>query len=182
MWDRTLNKGTYGYMKKYGRRVLLISSILFFLSLTMFWVAYYTTGTRKNYFSIISAVGILPAAKFFVFFIMAFRFKPLVLSEFERLRQGSCRQLYDLLYTSQSLNININACASCENQLIIYSKDKKLDKKAAVLVLKQDMEKELGIHTVDIMIFDELAPYLSELYKINSENLQIENYLLRMSL
>lgn len=169
-------------MKRYGRRVLLISCLLFLLSVTMFWVAYYTTGTRKNYFSIVSAVGILPAAKFFVFFIMAFQFKQLSLSEFERLKSASDHQLYDLLYTSRNLNITINACVSSEHRLIIYSKDKKLDKKGAALILKQDMEDELRIHRMDIMIFDELDFYLSELYKIKSKNSEVGEYLIRMSL
>lgn len=182
MWNKGLNKGSFGYMKNYKRRTLILSLIFFAFSLSAFLVGYYTTGTRKNYLSIVAAVGVLPAAKFFVFFIMSLRFKKLGREEYDRLKRVSEHQLYDLFYTGQTLNIQVNACRFLHNELLIYTKDGKLDTSAAINLLSEDLKKDLGLSKIRIFIFHSLESYMERIREKEGCFFELGEYLIHSSL
>lgn len=182
MWDRDLNKGSYGYMDRYKKRVFLISCFLLLLSISVFLLGVLSTGTKKNYLSIIAVVGVLPAAKFVVYFIISCKFKMLTLSEYEKIKDLSLHQLYDLFYTTAELNIMINACSTSEEKVIVYTKDNKLDKKRASCLLKENVKSELGLRELIVMICDDLDEYLRELSSLHKRNVSLEQYLIHASL
>ena len=56
-------KGVHGYTDAHKKRQLLKTILFFLLPAAIFLIGYLTTGTKKNYFTIIAVVGCLPACK-----------------------------------------------------------------------------------------------------------------------
>lgn len=182
MWYGGLKKGGHGYIDRYRKRVFLISFFLFILSISVFLSGFLSTGTKKNYLSIVAVAGILPAAKFVVYFIISCKFKTLTLSEYEKTKESRLHQLYDLFYTTSDMNIMINVCSVSQKKVIVYTKDNKLDKKKAGCLLKENIESELGLREVTVMIYDDLDKYLSELLSQCERDMSLERYLIQASL
>ena len=70
-------KGSYGYIRQQKILTILSTLLLFALALGFFFVGYYTTGTKKNLFTVVAILGILPAAKSMVRAIMFLRYASL---------------------------------------------------------------------------------------------------------
>lgn len=141
MWDKGLDKGGYGYIKRLRKRTALISILFIVLSVVIFVVGFITTKTRRNYLSIVSAIGMLPAAKFLVLFLITFKIRPLSLDKYRKISNTLKLDniLFDLLYTSHELNIAINACYYAKNNILnIYTSDSKLDKRKAIDIIIAD--------------------------------------------
>lgn len=67
---KKVQKGEAGYTHYRKMKLGLISLIGFVLVILSFSLGYITTGTPKNYVSILSVLIVLPTAKFFVQYIM----------------------------------------------------------------------------------------------------------------
>lgn len=177
-----LKKGTYGYMSVYRRRVLIMGLSLFCLSMAVFLTGYLTTGSRMNYFSVISAVGVLPAAKFIVYFVMASRFKYLSVHEYEQIKELSEFQLYDLYFTGNTVNIMINACVCVDEAVIIYTKDRGLDLKKATEYLTTQLKSGAGMNAPDVKIYQQVEAYGNELAHLKTKESGCKEFLLSSSL
>ena len=68
-----IRKGNFGYIA-YQRKASLLRTILFFaLSLAIYGIGIYSTGSNKNLLTVVAVLGLLPACKSAVNVIMFFR-------------------------------------------------------------------------------------------------------------
>lgn len=63
-------KGSSGYVRYEKVKRALIALLMFAIPLTIFFTGWITTGTRKNLLTIVAILGIIPAARFAVSWIM----------------------------------------------------------------------------------------------------------------
>lgn len=70
-------KGSIGYIKKQTVFEIVKTIILFLMALGIFFIGYFTLGTKKSLWSIFAVLALLPASKSLVSAIMFLRFKSL---------------------------------------------------------------------------------------------------------
>lgn len=156
-----LRKGEYGYIERYRRFSFVIAAMMYALSIAMFAVGLISTGSRYNYFSIIAAVGILPAAKFTVYYIMSLRFKALGRAEYDELQKNGAYMLFDLLYTSLKYNININAVSFFEDGIYIYTVDGSTDRQRAAAIVQNDLRLKGSFDDMNVFVLTDITEYMN---------------------
>lgn len=125
-------KGTYGYLKKQPVRTGLISLGMVAFSAFIFLFGYYKTHDVKNLFTLLAVLGMLPASKAIVSFIMSIKAEKYTCSKelFEItgpfLKDADVVHGYDFYLTSLKENFPIPVCIVCDKSVICYLTDKKL--------------------------------------------------------
>lgn len=162
-------KGSYEHAK-YKRTVdIIITIILFLLSLGLFVIGYVATGSKKNLLTIVAVLGLLPACKMVVDVIMCFRVKPVEESVKEGIDAsiGKLYGLYHMYFTSYDKNFPIDHLVITSNSVIGLCSNPKFDEKLFITHLKDYMRKD-GIKDITIKIFDDYNKYLNRLSEINN--------------
>ena len=146
-------KGNYGYIKYEKAKRTLITAVMFAIPLIIFFTGLGQTGTRKNLFTLVAILGILPAAKVAVSWIMMMMQKSgdkNALEETEK-RCGELTRAYELV---------ISAYEGCGDQVVCYSSHGQKDK---FEFMEKHMAKILNAnhyYSTKVKIFPELKPYL----------------------
>ena len=162
-------KGSYEHAK-YKRTVdIIITIILFLLSLGLFVIGYVATGSKKNLLTIVAVLGLLPACKMVVDVIMCFRVKPVEESVREGIDAsiGKLYGLYHMYFTSYDKNFPIDHLVITSNSVIGLCSNPKFDEKMFITHLKDYMRKD-GIKDITIKIFDDYNKYLNRLSELNN--------------
>ena len=167
-------KGTYGYLLKQRKRVLIKTIIFFSISLLVFLAGYITTGSNQNYLTIVAVLGCLPASKSAVNTIMLYRYHGCSAADQKRIRShiGDLNELYDLVFTSYEKNFEIHHMALKNSVLIGYSANEKCDAAACEkhlrLILAQNGLK------VSVKIFKDPGKYTNRLDQLVSADMQAD--------
>jgi len=167
-------KGDFEYIKKKRVRVILMTTLFFAISLTLFIVGYVTTGTKKNLLTVVAILGCLPACKSAVNMIMFLRAKGCSKTNHELIEnsRGRLVSMYDMYFTSYKKNFNF-AHMIVENKVIIgFSEDQNCDfdmcREHLSTMLKQGAHKGFSLtFTKDI------NKYIDMLNNINSDPLDL---------
>ncbi len=164
-------KNTYRYLDTQKKYEIIKTVLLFAVSISLFVGGYVATETRNNLLTVVAVLGCLPASKSLVNAIMFCRFH----STSEKVHQAvlpfdSCVEtLYDLVFTTQKVNYCVAHACLIGQELVLYTEDKKLDKKGLDAHL-HDMLKKAGVQKVNIGIFTELKRYTDRVNTLmNSE-------------
>ena len=118
------DSGYYAYEKK--RRVAVVA-FLFGLCLLIFFTGFFMTGTRKNLFTLIAILGVLPAAKWAVQMIMILLQKqidPKIVEMTEEIA-GELTHGYELCVTAYEGRLSLDAVVVCGNNIAAYSSAEK---------------------------------------------------------
>lgn len=167
-------KGQYEYAK-YNRNKLLIYTIsMYMLSLMIYFMGLLTTKTNKNLLTIVAVLGILPASKLLISFIMACRVKTVSLDIKSEIDSKICNLngFYHLYFTSYDVNYYLAHCVITTDTLIGYTDTIGFDNKK----FNEHMEKHMkidGINDILIKVFDNKDAYinrLSQLEKLEQAN------------
>lgn len=164
-------KGTYGYIDSQKKIELIKSLVLFGLALAIFLVGYYTTGTKKNYFTIIAVLSVLPAAKVLATTIVFLKNRTMKKEFYDLITpyEGTLSVVYDLVVTAYEKTFSIDAAAVAGKTVIVFSDSAKTDIPYAEKYLK-DMMLNNGIKGSSVKIFKEIKPYVERMKTMN-ENL-----------
>ncbi|MCD7752576.1 MAG: hypothetical protein LUI10_12730 [Lachnospiraceae bacterium] len=153
-------KNTYRYLDTQKIYEIIKTVLLFAVSISLFIAGYIATETRNNLLTVVAVLGCLPASKSLVNAIMFLRFH----SASENVHQAVAPldertdTLYDLVFTTQKVNYCVAHACLIGPELVLYTEDKKLDKKGLETHLC-DMLKKAGVQKVNIGIFTELKRY-----------------------
>lgn len=123
-------KGNYGYIKYEKAKRTFITAIMFAIPLIIFFTGLRQTGTRKNLFTLVAILGILPAAKVAVSWIMMMMQKSgdkNALEETEK-RCGELTRAYELVISAYEGTMPLDALVICGDQVVCYSRHGKKDK------------------------------------------------------
>lgn len=174
MGNKVIRKGAYGYIE--NRRVItILRTLLFFtVSVGLYLMGYYTTGSSRNLLTIVAVLGCLPACKSMVNFIIFMRAKGCS----EELKKKVCgydgklETFYDMYFTSYRNNFPVSHMTLKGNVLCGVIEYPKCDCNEAQKHLEQMLAQE-GIKNVTVKIFSQPDKYidrLSQLIDLNTDD------------
>lgn len=167
--QKKIQKCDYGYLNAKWKKQLLLTVILFGLSVGTLLLGIHITGDKKNLLTLVAVLGMLPASKEAIGLIMFLRAKkyacPKQLHDFITEMHGAEEKLwirYDLYMTAYQNNFPIYAMACKDNSLIGYTDVKGFEfekaKEHISLLLTQN-----GFKNVTVKIFSEEKKFLERL-------------------
>lgn len=116
-------KGNQGYTKYEQKKRTILTIVMFGISLLLFFTGLIQTGTRKNWFTLIAILGVLPAAKCAVNMIMIWTQKPAdqKLIELTKEKAGDLPTSFEMTITAYEGRMPLDAMVVCGNQVVCFS-------------------------------------------------------------
>ena len=166
-------KGDFGYIA-YRKKITTIRTVACLaVSVGIFLIGLAINGTQKNVFSIIAALGCLPAGWSAVNMIMFLRAKACNDSDHREIEahRGKLLINYDLVITSYDRNYNVAASTVLDKNICCYCADTAADTDDIEKHIKKMMAQG-GYSNYSIKVFDKLESFcgrLDQLEKLRSE-------------
>ena len=126
---KKVQKGQAGYLRHQKIRRGLIAALMFAIPLTIYFSGIAWNGTRNNILTVVAIVGILPAARFAVSWIITLLQKeadPEIIKITEE-EAGSLVHGYELAVTAYEGSVSLDALVICGNEIAAYSSSEKAD-------------------------------------------------------
>ncbi len=165
-------KGNYGYLKNKRNQVLVMTILMFAVSMSLLAAGIITTGSNKNLLTIVAVLGCLPACKSAVSLIMYCKAAGCSIETKEVIEkvQGELIGMYDMYFTSYKNNFPVSHMV-VEGKNICGYTEKKFDTGLCEEHLETIL-KQSGYKDFTIKIFTDLVKYtdrLSQIDKIDRE-------------
>ncbi|MCM1038946.1 MAG: hypothetical protein NC314_08915 [Roseburia sp.] len=171
--SKKVPKGNYGYIE-YQKKASVIRTVIFFaLSLAIYGIGIYSTGSNKNLLTVVAVLGLLPSCKSAVNAIMFLRASGCSGGAKEKISDydDKLTGFYDMYFTSYQKNFPISHMVLKGNTICAYTESDKCDIKAGEAHLEQ-MLKQDGYKNMTIKIFDDLGKYVDRLSQLSSLDTQ----------
>lgn len=157
-------KGDHGYYSYEKKRRAGIVALLYGICLLILFSGIAISHTRRNIFTVIAIVGVLPAAKWTVSLIMALLQKPIDEEAFRLTEQiaGSLVRGYELCVTAEEGRLSLDAVVVCGNVVAAYTSASK----GLFEFMQTHIEKILhgnGFSGVKVKIFLDRGQYESRI-------------------
>lgn len=177
---KNIAKNQYGYHQSQTRLELLKTLLMFVAALGVLAIGYFTTGSKNNLLTMVAVLGLLPAAKSLVNYIMFVRAKTAVcpknlhdsLMEITKEQKNAPFLRYDLYMTNSESCFPIYAIACKGKCLIGYSDQKKYDWEKAEQHIKA-MAKQNGYEVSVVKIFTEEKKFLERVKAMTQDGQDI---------
>lgn len=176
MLKNRLKKGNHGYLGFRKKEVLLQTIILFFVSILIFICGYLYKGSKANILSVVAVLGLLPASKSLVSFIMYIKTPKYNESIYERIKAPVEKNtgLFEAYFTSYKLNFPVTACFCKKDCIIGYTEFDKCDVRALEEHIN-DILKQNAYKDVTVKVFTDMDKFIERAEKLSehpySENL-----------
>ena len=160
-------KGSFGYLKAKRNQVLMITILMFAVSLSLLVAGIITTGSNKNLLTIVAVLGCLPACKNVVSLIMYCKATGCSVDLREQIEkaQGELIGMYDMYFTSYKNNFPVSHMV-VEGKNICGYTEKKFDTGLCENHLETIL-KQSGYKDFTIKIFTDLVKYTDRLGQLN---------------
>lgn len=169
MLKNKIKKGSHGYLKFKKKEVFIQTLIMFGISLLIFISGYLYKGTKANFLSIVAVLGLLPASKSLVSFIMYLRTPKFDENIYLAIKDDveSNNGLFENYFTSYKNNFPVSAIFCKKDTIIGFTEfnncDVKLLEEHILDILKQNSYKDITVKIfTDSSKFSERAKKLSE--------------------
>jgi len=162
------NKGTYGYIKKQTIFEIIKTMFLFAMALGIFFIGYFTLGTKKSLWSVIAVLGLLPASKSMVETIMFLRFKSLKAELYEAVNKviGEMPVLYENILTTSQKSFFLPVIIYCKGSLCLYNDGDSSNNKIIENHVN-DILKKGGYKGVTVKTYSDLNSFISRINELN---------------
>lgn len=179
---KKVKKGEFGYVDSQTKKEVLKTIIYFGISLALFLIGYITTGSEKNWLTVVAVLGCLPSSKCAVNMIMFLKSKGCSTEVYEKIipHGDSLLLLYDLFLTTYDKNFKIDSMMIYGDTICGYSESAKCDDVAAAKHI-QSILGQNGYKHCNVKIFKELPKYLERLDSIRQLEKPEENHELEMA-
>jgi hypothetical protein len=166
-------KGLFPYLKKAPIYQGLITLVLMILPAGLFLIGFNRFGGAKNLFTVAAVVGMLPAAKSIVSFIMFLRAEKFscpesLHHEIAPLEGKGALIGYDYFLTSYSANFPLPVAAVGKGVLIAYMTHPKFKAADCEAHIKEYLKKN-DIKDINVKVFDQEAKFVERI-KVLSES------------
>jgi hypothetical protein len=157
-------KGQPGYISTQKMYEIIRTLLYFGISLSLFFIDYFTTKTKTNLLTIVAVLGCLPASKSAVSMILFLRQKGLPNETVEEIAPHvrDLIQAYDMIFTSYRINFNIAHLTIHENCIYAYTQNPKFQEKEFQKHLESILNAE-QIKIGTLKVFTDLPKYLMRL-------------------
>ena len=174
-------KGSYGYIISGRKTGLIRTCILTGFCVGIFLLGLALTGTNRNIFSIIAALGCIPVGLSTVNMILFFRAKPCSEKAYQEIEshRGGLSIQYDLEMTADPTNFSIAAITVFGQTIAAYTEDQTLD----VLDAQKHLRLQIGIssyHDYHIQVFHDLKAFCQLLDQMEEERRKEEIHPIQM--
>lgn len=164
---KTAVKGHYGYLKTKRNQVLVMTILMFAVSLSLFAAGIITTGSNKNLLTIVAVLGCLPASKSMVSLIMYLKATGCSAEAKEMIEnvQGELVGMYDMYFTSYKNNFPVSHMVVEGKNICGYA-----EKKFNTGLCENHLEtilKQSGYKDLTIKIFTDSVKYSDRLSQLN---------------
>ena len=176
------NKGEWGYINDRRLRVALITLFMYACAIGIFLLGIGITHTRRNLFTVISVLSILPASKSLVNMIMFFRFSSLSQGKYTMYSTaaGDIPIIYELPLTTYERTFFAEAVACTGGSIICFFKPadgKDTNAEALKAKLKEHIDTVLkndGHKGFTIKIYDDPESFTGRLREMNANRAGID--------
>ena len=159
------HKGEYLYLDTQRKYEIARTVLYFAISFAIFFIGFFTTGTKKNLLTIVAVLGMLPASKSLVSVIMFARYK----SFREEIEVPDVLCAYDCVFTSEKKNFVVNHLCVAGSCIIGYSVDKGFDEK----VFREHILTILSVEKytdVTVKVFTDVKAYLARIEMLGTSD------------
>lgn len=137
-------KGCYGYIR-YQKRIRIVRTILFFAAAVAIYLAGYflNDGDKRNIYTIIAMLGVIPGSLSCVSAIMMCMRKPMDSGLYREISDaaGSLEMAYELYFTTHDINLYVDAAAVANDTVAAFThEDVKQD---VIQFMENHIEKSL---------------------------------------
>ncbi len=169
-------KGSFGYLKWQRKWGTLRTILLYLLSVAVYGLGIWSTGSNRNLLTVVAVLGLLPASKSTVNTVMFFRYHGLTEDVRAKLLPlaGNCTVLEDLVFTSQQKDFPVGFLALGENRAVAFASDGKMDCSACEGHLSKMLSQD-GLIGYEVRAFTELTAYQNALRKLGEGVVQTES-------
>ena len=157
-------KGEYLYLQNRKKMEILKTVIFFGISAALYLAGYITTGSNKNYLTIVAVLGCLPASKSAVSMIMNLKIKGCSKKVYARISEkaGQKEGAYNLYFTSYDKNYDISHIFVKGMTVIAFTENGKILENEFEEHIKTILNKD-AIKGVNVKLYKDLEKYLSRM-------------------
>lgn len=168
-------KGCYGYIAYQKKATVVRTAFFFALSLAIYGIGIYSTGSNKNLLTIVAVLGMLPACKSAVNAIMFLKAHECSIKAWEKISayDDKLTGFYDMYFTSYQRNFPISHMVYKGNVVCAYTESEKCDCNAGEAHLLQMLAQD-GYTHMTVKIFDNLGKYVDRLGQLSE--LEVEEH------
>ena len=164
-------KGTHGYIRYEKLKRGAVTVIMFAIPLILYFTAVNHFGSNRNIFTIVAVLGLIPAAKFAVDWIMILMQKSApekIVSLTEEKAAGLTRG-YELVVTAYEGRMPLDAVVVCGNDAACFSSNGEKDKFAFMEKHISGILNANGYYSVNVKIFNEERMYAERIGQFASK-------------
>ena len=153
MKKQKLERGEYGYLKEKKQKALFGTFLMVLIGIAIFVVGLLLNKMEAtNVFTVIAICMVMPAAKYFVSYVVLFPYKHMDKETKERLdsyaKEGDA-MLYDVVFTSSERVMHLDCIYVTGHQIIGYTSRAK-DK---VEIIQEYFKKELKLRCISYTVY-----------------------------
>lgn len=153
MKKQKLERGEYGYLKNRKQKALFGTILMVLIGLVIFAVGLLLNKMEAtNVFTVIAVCMVMPAAKYFVSYVVMFPYHPMN-EETKRRMESYAKEgdtiLYDVVFTSSEKVMHLDCIYVTDHQLIGYSSRKKDN----LSVIQDYFKKELKNRCISYTVY-----------------------------
>lgn len=171
-----LEKGTFGYINNRKNSQMIKSVISFTIAFIIFLAGYLLNdNSKKNVFTVVAVLCILPATKILISYIVVFPFRSVGKIAYDEVKalQAKTDHLYtDLVFTSPEKIMNLSFLMVKGNKIIGLSQYKKANEKYIRKYLQQLMDDK-GL-PFNVKIMKNYKLFLNEIEKDTKDTVKDE--------
>lgn len=166
------SKGDYLYLQKRKQMEILKTVVSFGISAALYLAGYLTTGSNKNYLTIVAVLGCLPASKSAVFMIMNLKIKGCSEKVYKAISEkcSDHEGAYNLYFTSYDKNYDMAHVYAKGMTVISFTENNKIMESDYEEHIKLVLNKD-AIKGVNVKLYKDLDKYLARIEQMqNLEN------------
>lgn len=153
MKRQRLERGEYGYLNQKKQKALCGTFLMVFIGIAIFVAGLLLNKMEAtNIFTVIAVCMVMPAAKYFVSYVILFPYKPMEAATRERLASYAKEQdtvLYDVVFTSSEKVMHLDCIYVTGHQLVGYTSRKKDN----VPIMQDYFKKELKNRCISYAVY-----------------------------
>lgn len=153
MKKQKFERGQYGYLKQKKRSTLTGTFLMVLIGIAIFVTGLLLNKMEvRNLFTVIAVCMVIPAAKYFVSYVVLLPYKPIDKATKERLdsyaKEGD-NLLYDVVFTSSEKVMHLDCIYVTGHQIIGYTSREKDD----VKIIAEYFKKELKLRCISYAVY-----------------------------
>lgn len=153
MKKQKLERGEYGYLKNKKQKALSGTFLMVLIGIVIFVVGLLLNKMEaRNVFTVVAVCMVMPAAKYFVSYVILFPYKSMNLETKERLdsyARENDTMLYDVVFTSSEKVMHLDCIYVTGHQIVGYTSRKKDN----IQIIQDYLKKELKNRCISYAVY-----------------------------